>query len=115
MSLKIYIPEVSLKYKNILANYLQTEESDLYTIFNIISGYIQEVEVSATFGEYSLGGAKSLTALIESSTGFKLATIEEFLRFHAEGFSGGDFQHIFLEAYLTIRFNITIAGLPLKK
>jgi hypothetical protein len=80
---------------------------DFYRFLNVVSGFCQEVEVSKSM--CGMGGVKSYNELLSSCTGFKLATIEEFNRFHNEGYTGGDFQHIFLDAFLTVRFDTLIS------
>jgi hypothetical protein len=60
-----------------------------------------------------MGGAKSLPELLASTTdAFQLATYNEYVSFCKQGYSGGDFQHIFLEAYLSVRCDMLCATLP---
>jgi hypothetical protein len=110
MSLKIPIPEVSKDYKIALATFLfdlpEDQRDDFYKYLNLISGYCQNVEISLSM--HGLGGVKSIDELIKNATGFELATIKEFFQFHLDGYSGGDFQHIFLDAFLSVRFDMQI-------
>jgi len=110
MSLKLEIPEVSIEYKLALADFLfalpEDKRDDFYKFLNLISGYCQNVEVSLSM--HGLGGAKGIDELIANATGFELATIKEFFKFHLEGYSGGDFQHIFLDAYMSVRFEMLV-------
>ena len=113
MSLKIPIPEISKEYKSALTEYLlslsKDDRNDFYTHLNRISGYAQSADVSMLMG--TLGGAKTIDELINSTSGFEQATIKEFIKFHKEGYSGGDFQHIFLDAFLSIRADMLLCGL----
>ena len=112
MSLKLNIPEVSEDYKEALAIYLldlpKDQRDDFYKHLNLISGYCQSVEISLTMS--GLGGALPIEKLLEKSSGFELATIKEFLTFHKDGYSGGDFQHIFLDAFLSLRTDMILSG-----
>jgi hypothetical protein len=111
-ALKLNIPEVSKDYKVALATYLldlpMDQRDNFYKYLNLISGYCQSVEVSLSMS--GLGGALPIEKLLEKSSGFELATIKEFLIFHKEGYSGGDFQHIFLDAFLSVRFDMLLEG-----
>jgi hypothetical protein len=112
MSIKLNIPEVSEDYRTSLATFLldlpRSKRDDFYKYLNLISGYCQSAEVSLSMS--GLGGAISIEELLNKSAGFELATIREFIRFHKEGYSGGDFQHIFLNAFLSIRADMLILG-----
>ena len=114
MSIKLNIPVVSIEYKGALATYLlgfpKSQRDDFYKCLNLISSYCQSAEVSMSMS--GLGGAITIEELLNQSSGFKLATIKEFIRFHEEGYSGGDFQHIFLEAYLSLRTDMIMLGEP---
>ena len=113
MSYKIRIPNISNEYKVALKDYLlglpKESRDDFYTHLNLISGYAQSADVSLFMS--NLGGAKTIDELLDSTSGFEQATIKEFIRFHEEGYSGGDFQHIFLEAFLIIRTDMLLCGL----
>lgn len=108
MSLKLNIPEVSRDYKVALTNYLlslpKDQRDNFYKYFNLISGYCQNAEISLSMN--GLGGAITIKKLLNKSSEFELATLKEFIRFHNEGYTSGDFQHIFLDAFLSVRFSI---------
>jgi len=112
MSMKITIPEVSPKYKKALITYLldlpRGQRKDFYKHLNLISGYCQSVEISLEMD--NIGGIIPLKELLNKSKGFKLATIKEFAQFHKDGYSGGDFQHIFFNAFLSVMFDIVYTG-----
>jgi hypothetical protein len=105
MSLKIIIPEISDEYRGKLARFLldlpEDQRDDFYKFLNLISGYCQGAEISLSMS--GIGGVISIEELLEKSSGFELATLKEFIRFCKEGYSGGDFQHIFMDAYLSTR------------
>lgn len=113
MSIKIDIPEVSTDYKGALFDYLldlsKDQRDDFYKYLNLISGYCQSAEISHSM--HGMGGAITIEELLKRTTGFEHATIQEFTRFHKEGYSGGDFQHIFLEAYLSIRTEMILSNI----
>lgn len=100
MSIKLNIPEVSVEYRGALVSFLldqpKDQRDDFYKYFNLVSGYCQNAEISMSMS--GLGGVITIEELLNKSSGFELATLKEFVRFHKEGYSGGDFQHIFLDA-----------------
>lgn len=103
--IKLNIPEASIEYQVALHTLLQNYTTDqikvtFYTLLSLISGYCQDAEVSLSMT--GMGGVISIEELLQNSSGFKLATIKEFLRFHKDGYSGGDFQHIFLDTFLSV-------------
>jgi hypothetical protein len=112
MSIKLNIPEVSEDYRASLATFLldlpRSKRDDFYKHLNLISGYCQSAEISLSMS--GLGGVISIEELLNKAAGFKPATIREFIRFYKEGYSGGDFQHIFLNAFLSIRADMIILG-----
>lgn len=113
MSLKLNIPDISKDYKGALADYLldfpKDQRDDFYKYFNLVSGYCLNAEICMSMS--GLGGAITIEELLNKSSGFELATLKEFIRFHKEGYSGGDFQHIFLNAFLSIRADMLMLGL----
>lgn len=112
MCFKIAIPEVSKDYKKALLTFLMNfpkdQRDNFYQYLNIISGYCQNVEISTCMS--GMGGVLSVEELISKSSGFELATIKEFITFHKEGYSGGDFQHIFLNMFLSIRTDMLLTS-----
>lgn len=112
MSIKLNIPEVSDEYRGKLARFLldlpKDQRDDFYKYLNLVSGYCQNAKISLSMS--GSGGALSIEELLKKSTGFELATLKEFIRFHKEGYSGGDFQHIFLDAFLSIRFDMEMSS-----
>ena len=111
MSEKLNIPEVTGDYKVAIADYLlnlpKEKRDDFYKHLNLISGYCQDADISMSMG--NLGGAKSVEQLLWTTSGFEHATIKEFLKFHKEGYSGSDFQHIFLNAFLNVRMEMLLS------
>lgn len=107
---KLNIPEVSKDYRAALAAFLldlpENKRDDFYRFLNLISGYCQRAEVSLTMS--GLGGVIPIEELLNKVSGFELSTIQEFIRFHKEGYSQGDFQHIFLDAFLFLRINMLL-------
>lgn len=112
MSLKLNIPEVSKDYKVALADYLlglpKDQRDDFYKYLNLVSGCCQSVEICLSMS--GLGGVITIDELLKKSSGFELATINEFTRFHKEGYTGGDFQHIFLDAFLSVRTEMLMSS-----
>ena len=112
MSLKLNIPDISEDYKEALATYLldlpKDQRDDFYKYLNLISGYCQNAQISLIMG--GPDGVITIEEFLNKSSGFELATLKEFIRFHKEGYSGGDFQHIFLDAFLSIRTEMLMSG-----
>lgn len=112
MSIKIEIPEISREYRGAMIEYFmgmdKKERGDFYRHLNVISGYTQDVDVSMSMG--GMGGCKTIEEYKNSSIGMERATIEEYIRFLEIGYSGGDFQHIFFEAYMCIRVDMLMVG-----
>ena len=108
--MSINIPEVSKEYREALIIYLlglsEKERSDFYYHLTLVAGYCQSVEISSTM--CGMGGALSIEELLQTSTGFKNATFTEFLKFYKEGYSSEDFMHIFMDAYLSIRIDMSV-------
>jgi hypothetical protein len=103
MSFKILIPEVSDEYKQEIYNYI-TEQGynhvDLGELLNDVSGACQKVEISSSLS--GIGGCLTLVELQEKSSGFTLATIKEFIKFHNQEYTDCDFIHIFLNFYYSV-------------
>jgi hypothetical protein len=118
------IPESSGEYRVALGEYLldlpEVERKEFWKFLVMVSGLVQSVDVALSLN--GLGGAcktvEELRAKIHavqpeltSRMRFELATLDEFERFYKDGYSAGDFQHIFLDTYMTVRFDMMWYGI----
>lgn len=93
------IPPISTVYINTLKIYVQnmTNPYDLYEILNIVSGYVQLVDIAYSFN--GLGGSKTINELREDKDNFKRETILEYDKLKKYEYTATDFIHIFLNGY----------------
>lgn len=109
MSLKIEVPETSQAFKLWLYSYIHDTKSRFWEILNFVSGEAQSVEMSVGFE--GIGGCIGIDSLLAKSECKPL--ISELIIFNDLGYSGGDFQHILLAAYLDVAMESALNGHPL--
>lgn len=108
MSLKIEIPETSDGFKEWLWNYLQSERfTGFWDLMGYVSGEAQGVHIHST-----CGGCLPYDDWHTSHQDKPL--IEEYRKFHKDGYSEADFQHIFMDAYLDVAISLAMNGRPVK-
>ena len=105
MSYKIQIPKTSDSFNQWLFEKLQVND-DFYSLLNYIAGEGQSVELCSSFA--GLGGGKTYEQLLESHKDAPL--IIELKSFFDQGYTAGDFQHIFLDAYLNVKMEMIVNG-----
>ena len=101
--LKIEIPAVSATYREALAERIcslgpvKDHGKYFWETLNVISGACQDNDLLEAFG----GGAPCTDP-------FLLATKKEYAILHSEGYSGGDFQLIFLQTWIEVVTDLLI-------
>jgi hypothetical protein len=106
MAYKIEIPETSKEFRGMLFDLLYPIPKDargqaFWPAMVDVSGWCQSVEIEATMSPHC--------AVDTPTTAWHGAVRKEFQRLYALGYSGGDFQHILLECWLTVMGDILLS------
>lgn len=117
MAQTIFIPATKWKFKEAVAKKLlslgdvKDHGKYFWEVFTEVSGYTYDLDIHQALG-------RDLHQLQPPANDFEAAVREEFLRLVGETeqeedssdkFSGGDFQHVFLETWMHVAMDIMIA------